>query len=139
VHNCVLSSKMKMQAIICVTMEYETICSTVRAVAAQSHVAYVPHTMTEYLALIDRPAYLAHVAAVGVAVAGGHALLAALFYSEALADAHDQLQNAFNSHIDDKRWDVAPSFLLRICPSFLFQICHFTPSFLLRICPRIII
>jgi hypothetical protein len=48
---------------------YEAICSTARAVAAQSHVAYVPHTMTECLALIDRPAYLAHVAAIGVAVA----------------------------------------------------------------------
>ena len=62
-HTCALSSKLTMQAIICVTMAYEAICSTARAVAAQSHVAYVPHTMTDYLALIDRPAYLAHVAA----------------------------------------------------------------------------
>jgi len=105
-HTCALSSKLTMQAIICVTMAYEAICSTARAFAAQSHVAYVPHTMTDYLALIDRPAYLAHVAAVGVAVAGGHALPAPISYSEALADAHDQLQNALNSHIADKRWDV---------------------------------
>jgi hypothetical protein len=87
-------------------MTYEAICSTAREVAAQSHVAYVPHTMTDYLALIDRPAYLAHVAVVGVAVTGGHTLSVSISYSEPLVDAHDQLQNTFNSHIVDKRWDV---------------------------------
>jgi hypothetical protein len=105
-HTCALSSTLTIQAIICVTMEYEVICSTTRAVAAQSHVTYVPHTMTDYLDLIDRPAYLAHVTVVGVAVAGRYALTATVSYSETLADAHDQIQNSFNRHIADKRWDV---------------------------------
>jgi hypothetical protein len=156
-YNCALSSKLTMQAIICVTMTYEAICSTARAVAAQSHVRYVPHTMTEYLALIDRPAYFAHVATVGVVVTGGHALPDTISYSEALVDAHDQLQNAFNSHIADKRWDVihtgtggaalnkAQSEKVAINIGTLMQDCNdilsmlFPPRFLLRICPRIII
>ena len=57
VHTCTLSSKLTMQAIICVTMTYEAICSTARAAAAAAHLQYVPHTMLEYLALIDRPAH----------------------------------------------------------------------------------
>jgi hypothetical protein len=69
-HTCALSSKLTMQAIICVTLAYEAICSTARAAAAKGNVLHVPHTMAEYLALIDRPAHLAYVAAVPVAVAG---------------------------------------------------------------------
>ncbi len=30
----------------------------------------------------------------------------AIPYSEDLADTHDQLQNAFNSHVDSLSWDV---------------------------------
>ena len=69
-HTCALSSKLTMQAIICVTMAYEAICSTARASVAKGNVLHVPHTMAEYLALIDRPAHLAYVPAVPVAVAG---------------------------------------------------------------------
>jgi hypothetical protein len=65
-------------------MSYEVICSTTRTV--ESHVVYVPHTMTEYLAIIDRPADLVHVVAVGVAVAGGHVLSASISYSEDLTE-----------------------------------------------------
>jgi hypothetical protein len=124
--------------------------------------------MTEYLALIDRPAYLDHVATVGVAVTGGHTLPASISYSEALVDAHDQLQNAFNSHIADKRWDVihtgtggaalnksqtdkvasSIATLMQDCNSHIANalcteiVMHILPmrfAFLLRICPRIII
>jgi len=48
--------------------------------------------------MIDRPAHLAHVAAVAIALAAGNAAPAAIPFSESLADAHDELQNAFNSH-----------------------------------------
>jgi len=41
--------------------------------------------MAEYLALIDRPAHVAYVAAVAVAVAGNLAMPPAIPYSEALA------------------------------------------------------
>jgi hypothetical protein len=58
-HTCALSSKLTMQAIICVTMAYEAICSTARASVAKGNVLHVPHTMAEYLALTDRPAHLA--------------------------------------------------------------------------------
>jgi hypothetical protein len=55
VHTCTLPNKLTMQAVICITMTYEALW-------------YVPHTMFEYLALINRPAHLAHVAAVAAAI-----------------------------------------------------------------------
>ncbi len=108
VHTCALSSKLTMQAIMCVTMTYEVICSTAKAAAAAAHLQYVPHTMPEYLALIDRVAHLAYVAAVAAALAAvpPAAPPAAIPFSESLADTHDELQNAFNSHIAALRWDV---------------------------------
>ncbi len=63
-------------------MTYEAICSTTRAAAAVTNVAYVPHNMPEYLALIDRPAHLAHVAAVAAVVTAGHGMPPAISYSE---------------------------------------------------------
>jgi len=92
VHTCTLPNKLTMQAMICITMTYEALCATQRAAAAAANVVYVSHTMVEYLALIDRPAHLAYVAAVAAAVAGGHAVPAAIPFSEALADAHDELK-----------------------------------------------
>ena len=108
VHTCSLSSKLTMQAIICVTMTYEAICSTSRAAAAAAHIQYVPHTMPEYLALIDRSAHAAYVAAVAAALADmpSAAPPPAIPFSEPLADAHDELQNAFNAHVAALRWDV---------------------------------
>jgi hypothetical protein len=94
VHTCTLPNKLTMQAMICITMTYEALCAMARAAAAAANFVYVPHSMVEYLALIDRPAHLAHVAAVAVAIAGGHAIPAAIPFSEALADAHDELQSA---------------------------------------------
>ena len=108
VHTCALSSKLTMQAIICVTMTYEAICSTARAAAAAAHLQYVPHTMLEYLVLIDRPAHAAYVVAVAAALTAlpPAAPPAAIPFSEPLADAHDELQNAFNAHVAALRWDV---------------------------------
>ena len=62
---CTLPCKLTMQAIICVTMTYEAICSTARA---NRLVPYVPHTMLEYLVLIDRPAHAAYVLAEAAAL-----------------------------------------------------------------------
>ena len=102
---CSLPCKLTIQAIICVTMTYEAICSTARA---NRLVPYVPHTMLEYLALIDRPANAAYVIAVAAALAAvpPAAPPAAITFSEPLADAHDELQNAFNAHVAALRWDV---------------------------------
>lgn len=106
VHTCTLPNKLTMQAMICITMTYEALCATQRAAAAAANVVYVSHTMVEYLALIDRPAHLAHVAAVAAAVAAGHAVPAAIPFSEALADAHDELQSAFDVHVALLHWNV---------------------------------
>jgi hypothetical protein len=62
--------------------------------------------MAQYLQLIDRPAHLAHVAAVPVAVAAGNALPADIPFSEALAVAHDELQSAFDVHVTLLHWNV---------------------------------
>ncbi len=67
---------------------------------------YVPHTMVQYLQLIDRPAHLAHVASVAVAVAAGNVLPADIPFSEALADAHDELQSVFDVHVTLLHWIV---------------------------------
>jgi hypothetical protein len=106
VHTCTLPNKLTMQSMICITMTYEALCATQRAAAAAANVVYVSHTMVEYLALIDRPAHLAYVAAVAAAVAGGHAVPAAIPFSEALADAHDELQSAFDVHVALLHWNV---------------------------------
>ena len=45
-------------------MSYERICSTARAVAASAGVAYVPHTLLQYQALIDRAAHAVYLTAV---------------------------------------------------------------------------
>jgi hypothetical protein len=86
-------------------MTYEAICSTARA---NRQIPYVPHTTPEYLALIDRPAYAAYVIAVAAALVAvpPAAPPAAVTFSEPLADAHDELQNAFNAHVAASRWDV---------------------------------
>jgi hypothetical protein len=65
-----------------------------------------PHTLLEYLVLIDRPAHLAHVAAVAAAIAGGHGMPDDIPYSEPLADAHNELHNSFDSHFAHLRWNV---------------------------------
>jgi hypothetical protein len=57
-------NKTTLQAIIVVVMSYERICSTARAVAASAGVAYVPHTLLQYQALIDRAAHAVYLTAV---------------------------------------------------------------------------
>jgi hypothetical protein len=89
-----------------IAMTYEALCATARATAAAANIAYVPHTMVQYLQLIDRPAYAIHVAAVAAALLAGHAAPAASPFSEALADAHDQLQNAFDVHVAVLHWNT---------------------------------
>jgi hypothetical protein len=109
VHTYSLSSKLTIiQGIICVTMTYEALSSTSRVAATAVHIQYVPHTMPEYLALIDRPAHAAYVAAVAAALDAmpSAAPPVAIPFSEPLADAHDELQNAFNTHVATLRWDV---------------------------------
>jgi len=62
--------------------------------------------MPEYLALIDRPAHAVYVAAVAAALAAAAAPPVPIPFSEPLADAHDELQNAFNAHVAALRWDI---------------------------------
>jgi hypothetical protein len=62
VRTCTLPNKLIMQAMISIAMTYEALCATARATAAAANIAYVPHTMVQYLQLIDRPAYAIHVA-----------------------------------------------------------------------------
>jgi len=65
------TSRLAMQAMICIAMAYETVCSTARSVAAAVARAYVPHTFVEYEALIDRAAHAVYIAA----AAGGPMLV----------------------------------------------------------------
>ena len=57
VRQCTLPEKKTMLAMICITMTYESICSNARAAAAGAAVVYIPHTMAQYLLLIDRVAH----------------------------------------------------------------------------------
>ena len=106
VRTCTLPNKLIMQAMISIAMTYEALCATARATAAAGNIAYVSHTMVQYLQLIDRPAYAIHVAAVDAALLAGHVAPAASPFSEALADAHDQLQNAFDVHVAVLHWNT---------------------------------
>ena len=106
VRTCTLPNKLIMQVMISIAMTYEALCATARATAAAANIAYVPHTMVQYLQLIDRPAYAIHVAAVDAALLAGQAAPAASPFSEALADAHDQLQNAFDVHDAVLHWNT---------------------------------
>jgi hypothetical protein len=107
VRTCTLPNKLMMQAMISIAMTYEALCATARATAAAANIAYVPNTMVQYLQLIDRPAYAIHVAAVDTALLAGHVAPVASPFSEALADAHDQLlQNAFDVHVAVLHWNT---------------------------------
>ena len=98
VETSTLVNKPTLQAIIVVVMSYERICSTARAVASAAGAAYVPHTLTQYQALIDRAQHDTYIAAAPSPV---HAD----FFDEHLADAADDLQGAFDAFIADKRFN----------------------------------
>ena len=77
-----------------------------RAVAAATNIVYVSHTMVEYLALIDRTSHLVHVAVVAVVIPDGHPVPDDIPFSEALSDAHDELQSTFDVHVALLHWNV---------------------------------
>ena len=54
-----LANKTTLQSIIVVVMSYERICSTARVVAAAAGIAYLPHLLLQYQALIDRVSHAA--------------------------------------------------------------------------------
>ncbi len=105
VRTCTLPNKLIMKAMISIAMTYEALCATARATTAATNIPYVPHTMVQYLQLIDRPAYAIHVAAVDATLLAGNAAPAASPFSEALGNAHDQLQNAFDVHVAVLHWN----------------------------------
>ena len=106
VHTCTLPNKLIMQAMICITMTYEALYITACASSAADNVPYVPHTMIQYLQLIDRPAYLLHVTTVTAALLTGTVAPAVSPFSETLPDTHDELQNAFDVHVALLHWNV---------------------------------
>ena len=85
-------NKATMQAILVVVMSYERICSIARADAAAAGVDYVPHTLAQFQALIDRAEHAAYIAA---APPPAHADP----FDEHLADAADDLQGSFDAFI----------------------------------------
>jgi len=104
VHTWTLPNKLIMQVFI--TMTYEARCTTARAATAAANVPYVPHTMIQYLQLIDRFTYALHVTAVAAALLAGHVASAASPFSETVADAHDELQKDFDVHVAVLHWNV---------------------------------
>jgi hypothetical protein len=104
VRTCTLPNKLIMQTMISIAMTYESLCATVRTTAAAANIPYVSHTMIQYLHLIDRPAL--HVAVVATTLLAGNAAPSASPFSEVLADAHDQLQNAFDVHVAVLHWNT---------------------------------
>ena len=92
---------------ICITLTHESICSTARAAAAVLGVIYIPHTMTQYLLLIDRVSHQDYIVAVTTAVLAGVAPpVYPNTFSESLASAHSELQCAFDEHISRNHWDI---------------------------------
>jgi hypothetical protein len=87
-------------------MNNKALCATARAAAAASNIPYVPHTMIQYLQLIDRPVYVLHDAAVSAALIPDNVAPTASPFSETLTDAHDELQNAFDVHVAVLHWNV---------------------------------
>ena len=61
---------------------------------------YIPHTMTQYLLFINRVTHQSYIAVVVTAVLAGVPPSADPDpFSEPLADAHSELQSAFDEHI----------------------------------------
>ena len=87
---------------ICVTLAFEDHCAAERAAAAGTGTLYVPPTRAQYLSFIDRPAHQAYL----VAIASGLAPVAPDAFVEPLADAHTEVNNAFDSFIANKRWNA---------------------------------
>ena len=107
VRQCTLPEKKTMLVMICLTMTYKSICSTARAAAAVLGVVYIPHTTAQYLLFIDRLPHQTYIAAVAAAVLAGVTPPADPDpYSEPLADAHSELQSAFDEHISRNHWHI---------------------------------
>jgi hypothetical protein len=90
-----------MQAMICIAMAYETVCSTARSAAAAAARVYIPHTFAEYEALIDRAAHAAYILAALAA-----AMPAPDPFNLKLAEAHDDLTGATDIFISDNKWNT---------------------------------
>ena len=65
------SEKKTMLAMICITMTYEIICSTARSTCVVVVVVYIPHTLLQYLLLIDRVTHQVYIDAVAHARGAG--------------------------------------------------------------------
>ena len=96
-----LANKTTLQSIIVVVMSYERICSTARVVAAAAGIAYLPHLLLQYQALIDRVSHAAYLTAVLVGAPPAHTEPC----DEHLAEAVDDLESSFDVFISDKRWN----------------------------------
>ena len=87
---------------ICVTLAFEDHCGTERATAAVTGNLYVPPARAQYLSFIDRPAHQAYL----LAIAAGAAPAGPDVFVEPLADAHTELNTAFDVFIANKRWNA---------------------------------
>jgi predicted TPR repeat methyltransferase len=99
-------SKVTMTDIIEICMTYESVYATSRAAAAASGRAHVAYTLLEYATIIDRTTHTAYLLLVAAVAGGGSVTAAPDPFVENLADAHDELTNAFDVFIVSKNWNV---------------------------------
>jgi hypothetical protein len=94
------------QAIIEITMAFESVCANARTKTGATGRAYIPYTLIEYVAIIDRATHadyllvFATVASDGVPPAAPHPFVTNL------TDSHDELTNALDVYIESKNWNV---------------------------------
>ena len=77
--------KMTIQSIIVIVMDFERVCTTARAFATAHGLVFVPFTLLQYEALIDRATHTAYV----LTVAGGAVPADPDPFVENLAAVHD--------------------------------------------------
>ena len=85
-----------------IAIAYENVCSVARAAAAAAGNAYVPPTLVEYEAMIDRPAHAAYVIAAAVM---GAVMPAPDPYVAQLAEAHIEILTAIDVFVAGKHWN----------------------------------
>jgi hypothetical protein len=96
------SSKLIMQAMIMITIAYENVSSVARAADAQLSNVYVPPTLVEYEAMIDRPAHAAYVLAAAVP---GAVMPVPDPYVVQLAEAHVEILTVIDVFVPGKDWN----------------------------------
>jgi hypothetical protein len=95
-----------MQTMIEITMDFESVCAKARTKAGATERAYIPYTLIEYGAIIDRATHADYLLVFATVSSEGVPPDAPDPFVENLTDSHDEHTNALDVYIESKNWNV---------------------------------